>query len=376
MRRPSLLLPVAGVAIATCLLPLLAVPASALTFDTIYVDRVDTHNAVIVWSTDTVTSGQIEYGLTTATASQLSLVLDQDAHHQTLLFGLPEGEDHVCRITARGAGTKIQSGWLPFRTRGIPMPKVINAGVSALAKDGGTLTWTSNVPVKGIFECGYDTAYGIQKAEDRFSPYHEITVTRFYPRERVFYRIRGTDDRGYVMPERRGEFVTMEDNIAVRAKVDGTFIRNPEPGFVRDTPPILDRVTDGILNYFTGMATSGDPAGDTQWVQIDLGSVNLVGQILTYWRQLAYPMKFSVQGSIDGVRWMDFGDTFDAGAGSSARSQSGDPMWEHVVNVRNLVLRYIRVDVPQGAPYYKRFDNYRFVQMFELKVYPPAISRK
>ena len=351
-----------------CLMPF---SAYGLSFDTVAIENIDTHGAMIRWVTNAPANGTIYYGNSTAEATQVTITLDNQKNHWTPIYTLREGEDYVFRITARDtAGVMRQSDWHMFRTLGVPAPKITNVDFVEITREGGRAVWRSNIPVRGTFECGYDTTYGFRTLEKKFNKAHEVTIKRFNPRRRVLYRILAEDARGLRAPQWRGEFMTAEHNIAVGSKVTGTFVRNPEPSYVKDTPPIIERVTDGGMSYFENMATSGDPDSDTQWVEIDLGKIHDASEILTYWRALAYPKKFSLRISLNRENWYDLGDTFDASTGKTFRSATGDPLWEHEALLGNRILRYIRLEVPKGAPYYKRFDGYKFVQLFELKVYP------
>lgn len=352
-------------------------PAEALYFDTVEIHSVDTRGVVIHWVTDQPSNGTIYYGLMISEASRTFLELTMSKSHYTSLFGLLEGEKYDFRISARSdSGELATSNWREFTTLGIPHPKVKRVEFSDYTIEGATVSWWSNIPVKGVFECGYDTSYGFRQEEKKFSDIHQVKVQRFRPKRKIKFRIRATDARGLVSAEYLGEFMTMENNIALGAPVTGTFWRNTDPGFIKDTPPILGRVTDGKLDYFRGMATSGDPDGDTQWVQVDLGKLQFVDQILTYWRQLTYPKKFTLSGSMNGQRWENLGDTHDPSLGRAMQSQTGDPLWEYTAPVGNQVFRYIRLEVPQGAPYIRRFEGFRYLQLFELKVYPPEIPEK
>ena len=350
----------------------LLTPAYGLSFDTIYETRVDTHGVLIVWQTDTASNGNIEYGLGTADANQMSIEMTMALQHQTSIYGLLEGEDYMFRIRARSrTGGQAQSPWHRFRTLGIPAPKILEVAVVEATPEGGTLVWRSNIPTRGTFECGYDTSYGFQQTDDRYGAAHEVIVKRFNPRKTIHYRVRAVDERGLEAPEHAGTFVTAERNIAVGAKVTGTFTRNVEPSYIKDPPPILDRVTDGGLDYYTGMASSGDPKDADQWVEIDLGKIAFVSDIVTMWWQLAYPKKFSVKLSLNRETWRALGDTYDASTGQTAKSRSGDPLWEHFAQAGSVLARYVRIDIPQGAPYERRFPKFNYVTLFELKVYPP-----
>lgn len=331
---------------------------------------VDTHTAMIEWQTNLPTNGRIDYGETMKSATRVSLVVDVGTLHQTLLFNLKEGEEHVYRIFATDTqGRQIRSNWAAFRTLGMPAPRITGVFIKELMWYGARLEWTSNTPVKGLFECGYDTGYGYSKLEPRYGAVHEVALDRFSPRKTIHYRITAQDRR------RRetvwtGTFQTDEHNIALRRPVAGTFIRNPDRPHITDSPPLLQRVTDGKTDYFTGMATSGDPGETDQRIEIDLESIQDASVILTYWRRLAYPQQFSLRGSLDGERWYEFGDTYSADDGRQGLSETGDPILIHTAPIGNYAIRFVRLEIPKGAPYAKKFENYRFVQLFEIKVYP------
>ena len=339
-------------------------------FTSLRVDAIDVHSAVIVWQTSIPSNGRIDYGEDLSAANRVALAVDVDTFHRTLLFGLREGEDHVCRVFASDTqGAQIRSGWTSFRTLGIPAPRIVRVDIKEQTWKGAHLEWISNIPVKGGLECGYDTSYGYSKKETAFGRVHEVHLDRFSPRRTVVYRITARDARGKDIPPYPGKFQTAEHNIAGGCTVAGTFFRNPDRPFITDSPPLLQRVTDGRTSYFTGMATSGNPAEETQWVEIDLGSIQDITHILTYWRRIAYPLNFTLKGSLDGDRWYGFGDQFTE-SGSAAVSETGDPMIEHLAAIGQYAIRYVRMEVPKGAAIFKKFDNYNFVQLFEVKVYP------
>ena len=76
------------------LLIALSTPARAdepLQFSGGRVYSTDTHSAVIEWQTNLPTNGRIDYGEEIKSASRVSLVIDFDTLHRTLLFGLIEG---------------------------------------------------------------------------------------------------------------------------------------------------------------------------------------------------------------------------------------------------------------------------------------------
>ena len=346
--------------------------AEGLQITSVRAGLIETHSVGIEWTTNIPSNGRIDYGEDIRNANRVALAIEVDTAHRTMLFGLREGEEHTYRLFASDTeGRQIRTNWLSFRTRGIPDPRAVQVQVKNRTWQGGEVEWVSNIAVKGQLECGYDTQYGYSQKESAFGTVHQVTLDRFSPRKNIYYRITAKDARGKSIPTVAGFFQTDELNIAKGAPVKGTFYRNPDRPYIPDTPPLMDRVTDGNTGYFLGMATSGDPDLETQWVEVDLGSIKDVSEILSVWRRLACPEKFSVKGSLDGDRWYEFGDTFSALDGRPGVGQTGDPIYTYSVSIGQYALRFIRLEIPMGAPYYKKFDNYNFVQLFELKAYPP-----
>ena len=133
---------------------------------------------------------------------------------------------------------------------------------------------------------------------------------------------------------------------------------------------MLSRITDGTLDYFKGMATSGDPKNADQWVKIDLGDIFTLDKILTFWRGTAYPNQFSLLVSLDGKAWKTISDDLDAGRGEISRSESGDPLMIVTTDAEKSMARFVKLFVQKGARCYQKHRNFHFVQLFEIKVYP------
>ncbi|MEW6482844.1 MAG: hypothetical protein AB1397_07640 [bacterium] len=65
--------------------------------------------------------------------------------------------------------------------------------------------------------------------------------------------------------------------------------------YVKEGNP-LQRITDGDLSYFKGMAQSQDITQKDQWLLIDLGTITKVSTITVYWRALAYSQGYAIEG--------------------------------------------------------------------------------
>lgn len=181
------------------------------------------------------------------------------------------------------------------------------------------------------------------------------------------FELKAFNTAGTRWVEYKGEVKTRSWNVALNKPVRGTF-NNPD---IADNfklkPPIISRVVDGSLFYREGMACSFDPAKKAQWVQIDLQKKYALKCVKTYWRALCYPRDFSVLVSNDGKHWQKVAEHLDAGKVKTWHSPYGDPIKIVETSLKG-EWRYVKIYIPKGAKYYRKFKNYRFVQLYEVEV--------
>ncbi|HPP88053.1 MAG TPA: discoidin domain-containing protein, partial [bacterium] len=163
-----------------------------------------------------------------------------------------------------------------------------------------------------------------------------------------------------------GIIKTLDNNIALNKKVEGTFDINPEPNVIANSPSIISRITDGKIHYFTGMATSGNVKEAQQNVIIDLEEEQFIEKIKVYWRAIAYSKNYYVMISSDKKKWNYIGKNIDASKGITMRSESGDPLFVNEIAANNKA-RYIRIWLAKNSEFYCKFDNWNFVQIFEIE---------
>ena len=189
------------------------------------------------------------------------------------------------------------------------------------------------------------------------------------PKTTYYYQISAVDYYGNKVTSRVNSFATAGDDIALNKKVTGTFTNYPIDPYVKAASEdvILSRITDGKTSYFTSMAQSGVISDADQYAVIDLGRSYKIKNILTYWRQLAYPEALTVQVSENNSAWSTLASAADVGSGAWARSDAGDPMKVH--NVAGASGRYIKILVPKGSPFYHKHDNWNFVELMEVKAF-------
>jgi hypothetical protein len=199
---------------------------------------------------------------------------------------------------------------------------------------------------------------------------NSIPIETLAPRTTYFYQVKTADLYGNTVTSKVGNFTTLSENIALNKKVTGTFTALPPAArFVKlgSADEILARITDGKTSYFTAMATSGPVTEADQYAVIDLGKTYNIKNIVSYWRELAYPESLIVQVSDNEKDWKTIESGANVAGGAFARSDAGDPMV--VFNTKGEPGRYIKLLVAKGSPYYHKHDSWNFVQLMEVKAY-------
>ncbi|MFH1683417.1 MAG: discoidin domain-containing protein [Candidatus Margulisiibacteriota bacterium] len=118
------------------------------------------------------------------------------------------------------------------------------------------------------------------------------------------------------------------------------------------------------------MATSRSVNKEDQYAIIDLGRPYEIENVVTYWRNLAYPQDFVVTVSNDNSSFFDGLEKQDAGKGAFSRSDAGDPMRVLNSKLDGVTARYIKVLIKQGSSCFQKHTDWDFVQLMEVKVIP------
>lgn len=191
------------------------------------------------------------------------------------------------------------------------------------------------------------------------------------PDRSYFYKVKVWDYYGNAAESKVINFAPAKGNVALGKRVSGTFKElPPNDPYVDNKKDVLARVTDGGTSYFTSMATSGMVSQSDQYVVIDLGNRYPISDVVTYWRNLAYPQEFSVQVSNDNLTYSNGMSGLDAGRGAFMRSDAGDPMRVLKASLNGLTARYVKILVRQGSPCFQKHADWDFVQLMEVEVIP------
>lgn len=322
--------------------------------------------AVIAWETDTEVAEEIAYGyLPSQRVPQLAMTMA--TRHRATLANLLRGTEYHYTIVGKEEVHGV------FTTRGIPAPLYATLGYSFPDPTTVTFAWSTNVPTTWKFGWRRENEadYRGIVSDDRRGRDHRRTLTGLRPETKYYFIIESSDSGGYVINTGERSFITPENNVARGRPVRGTFTARLEDAAVqRDTDP-LGNVTDGDESYFSGMAVSGDPADTDQWVSVDLGRTRPLERAVAVWRQLAYPRAFAAYGSADGRRWERVAAGLNPETGASGYSvPGGTPWYALTVPLGGKTFRWLKLVVPQGSDYYAKHEQWHFVQLLELKVYP------
>ncbi len=197
------------------------------------------------------------------------------------------------------------------------------------------------------------------------------TVYNLIPGRSYFYQVRVWDLYDNMSESRVFNFAPSKGNAALGRKVLGTFTElPPRDPYVDKIKDVLSRLTDGSTSYFTSMATSRSIYEGDQFAVIDLGSRVPVSKVVTYWRNLAYPLNFEVSLSDDNVSYFNGAQGLNAQSGAFSRSDTGDPMRVVAAEIKGVNARYIKIVVKKNSPCYQKHADWNFVQLMEVEVIP------
>jgi hypothetical protein len=149
---------------------------------------VDTTTATILWSTDQLATSVVNYGLTTAYGSQVTLNGTLALYHLVPLAGLTPGTTYHYSVTSANASGVISTSVdFTFKTAGVAPPPPAAPAITAVTATGitpttATITWTTNQPATSLVTYGTTTAYGSQTTlNTALATSHSMTITGLTP---------------------------------------------------------------------------------------------------------------------------------------------------------------------------------------------------
>jgi len=293
----------------------------------IRIENITEDSATIKWDTAIKTEDFFVYSKKVKGSKMTIFEMDYKDKHSITLKNLLRGTDYVFNIISQSPdGTKIESKTMEFRTKGIPLPDIWELRALNITPFTARIYYRSNVPTKYEVHLG-ESEKSLKKIieETKLSEEKEFDISGLNPENSYFYKLVVSDKFGNVAMTPPLEFKTPPYNIALGKKVIGTFSYVDEDIKKRGYGQTgVERVVDGSLNYFTGMAISYNADNADQYVVIDLEKAEPVKRIDVYWWALSYSRDYRIELSENGVDWITVKDHIDAEQGSEISSPGGD----------------------------------------------------
>lgn len=317
----------------------------------IAVADVGENSAVIRWTTLDASQDYLYYAKKYNGKKESVIDLKAATSHEISLQGLLKGTEYQFKIVSEASdGRRVESPIGEFMTLGIPFPDILELEARGITPDSARIYFRCNVPVSYEILAGTDENQLKEAARQKIpSPASEFTLSGLRQETPYFYRIHLSDERGNADMSKPLAFVTPADNIALGKKATGTFNTVDEDiktrGFGNTS---VEKVVDGNLNYFGGMAISSNTEQADQFISIDLGESSRVRRVDVYWWGLSYSRDYEIDFSDDGVKWRAAATGLDAESGVEKRSPAGDFLIYHSVDVAGST-KYVRLFTKAGS---------------------------
>ena len=151
--------------------------------------------ATITWTTDSASSSQVEYGLTSAYGSTSPLDSTAVTAHSVALSGLAANTLYHYRVFSTNAyGTSASSDYT-FTTSGPPTISSVQA--TSITNSTATITWTTNAPSTSRVSYGPTSGYGSQTTLDStLTTSHAVNLSGLQSNATYHYQALSTNSYG------------------------------------------------------------------------------------------------------------------------------------------------------------------------------------
>jgi len=162
------------------------------------------------------------------------------------------------------------------------------------------------------------------------------------------------------------EFTTPYNNISFNKPIKGTFTRLPESKFIDDSTPAISRINDGKIEWYSGMANSGEILYEDQFFIINLLSNYSIKKICVYWNANNYPLSYSIIYSCNENDWYNIVRTTNYYIDFISIDNSSVKLDEFETNIQ---AKYIGIFIDKNQKIYNRFPMRNYVSLIEFIVY-------
>jgi hypothetical protein len=141
--------------------------------------NISTTTATITWTTDQLSSSQVNYGLSTTYTLSSTLNPALATSHSVTLTGLaPGGTYDFDVMSGDSSGVSATSTNYTFSTTGTAsVPVITNVGSSSVTSGTATITWTTDQVSSSIVNFGTSTAYGSSTSLAPLVTSHSVVLT-------------------------------------------------------------------------------------------------------------------------------------------------------------------------------------------------------
>ncbi len=183
--------------------------AQAPVISAVAVSGITGASATITWTTDQLTSSQVNYGATTSYGSSSALNSTLATSHSVTVSGLSPGSTYDFDvISANSAGTSSSSGNQVFVTTNAG-PVISAVTVSGIAGTTATITWTTDQPSSTLVNYGTTTGYGSSSAlNPALSTSHSVTLIGLMPGTTYDFDVISSNSAGTSTTSANGTFAT------------------------------------------------------------------------------------------------------------------------------------------------------------------------
>lgn len=328
------------------------------------------HSAVVKFETTYPTTAYVRIGESPHGLKDYGHELDIYRKHNIPITGLLKGTVYYIQPVAVNIDGRVIMGKVyRFKTKGIPLPRVIKFEPSKINKFNVKLTLKINVPCKIEVYLG-ESIKSIKKiySNKQLKDFYKLKVDGLIPETEFACKVVLIDKFGN-KTDKIIKFKTKEDNIAYKKKCYGTFWgAGSMPDF-----KMLMKATDENLDK-NGLAISGIVKKQEQYLIVDLNKEVNLRNIEVIWRAVDYPEKFDVYlgSSLKKMKLLKKDiKTVDDGEKIASKGDYGLILRKVYIACQNRVARYIKVVVPKGTKILSDlpFDPKPYVQLAEIKAF-------
>lgn len=157
--------------------------------------NVTNSSATISWTTDSASTSQVEYGLTSSYGSASPLNSTAVTAHSVALAALNSNTLYHFRVISTNGNGTSYSPDQTFVTSG--PPAISGVTVSNVSAASATITWTTNAPATGQVFYGPTSAYGSQTSLDStLLTSHSATLNGLQPTTLYHFKVASTNPYG------------------------------------------------------------------------------------------------------------------------------------------------------------------------------------